>query len=368
MKIAFAIDDTLDVSDGVQQAVITIGEKMRSMGHDVYYLTSLTKRKDLKNIYSLTKYFKVAFNGNKMRIPLPVSGRKIKKLLEKEKFDVIHVQMPYSPFFVAKIINKAPENTRIIGTFHILPYKSINKVATYLLGLISLRSIRKIKQVVSVSDPARVFCKEVFRVDSIIIPNPVDINFFKQSKPSPKGKKQIVFLGRLVKRKGVKELVTAYKELLNTNPELVEKTTLLIAGSGVEEVNLKKMLDSMPIGSSVKFLGYINESEKPYLLANADIAVFPSLSGESFGIVLIEAMAAGSKQVLAGDNPGYRSVMQDFPKLLINPKNVEEFANRLFELLEDNDMNRRQSKILHEYVEKFDVSKVCAKLLGLYKS
>lgn len=368
MKIAFAIDDTLDVSDGVQQAVITIGENMRSMGHEVHYLCSDTKRKDLGGIHSLAKTFRVAFNGNFMRIPRPASRKKIKALLEEENFDVIHVQMPYSPLFVEKIILCAPKHTKIFGTFHILPYKNINKFAASVLGRIVKKSLKSIDQVISVSEPARDFCKSVFKVESVVVPNPVDIKKYTVRDTVKYSKRRIVFLGRLVERKGAKELLAAYKELLISNPELITTTALIIAGKGEQEKLLKKIAKEFPKEAEIQFLGFINEEDKPILLNSADIAVFPSKAGESFGIVLIEAMAAGSRLILAGDNPGYRSVLQNFPELLVDPKNKKEFALALGRLLEVNNTNFTISSKLKNHVKQYDVKKVCETLIKLYSS
>lgn len=368
MKIAFAIDDTLDVSDGVQQAVITTGEKMRDMGHDVHYLAGETNRSDIKNIHSLAKSIRVVFNGNVLRIPKPVSAKKIKVLLEKEQFDVMHVQMPYSPFFVERLILNTPKRTKIIGTFHILPYKPLNKYATGLLGSVLKRSIKKIDYVISVSEPARNFCRSVFKVDSVVIPNPVDIKKYAVSKNKMYDKKRIIFLGRLVERKGAKELLRAYIELLKDNPELIDKTSLIIAGKGEQEKHLKKMAKELPAAADVQFLGFIKEEDKATLLNSADIAVFPSIAGESFGIVLIEAMAAQAKLILAGDNPGYSSVLKEFPELLVNPKNKKEFSKALLRLLVDNNSNETLSKKLRAHVNKYDVEEVCKALLKLYRS
>lgn len=368
MKIAYALDDTLDVSDGVQQSVITIGEKMRSMGHDVHYIASETKRGDLDNVHSMAKSLKVAFNGNVMRIPKPASSKKIKELLQRENFDVIHIQMPYSPFFIEKVILNAPKNTKLVGTFHILPFNAVNKYATSALGKLLRRSIRKLDIVTAVSEPAKVFCNKAFGVDPIVIPNPVDVSKYHGAKKSNNDRKQIVFLGRLVKRKGAKELILAYKKLLEDRSDLIATTELVIGGKGEEEKSLKKLASKLPQGSKIKFIGYVDESEKPNLLAGADIAVFPSLGGESFGIVLIEAMAASARLILAGDNPGYRSVLREYPNLLITPKKSKDFADKMYELLLDNQTNNKLSDKLHRGAKNYDVSVVCRSLIKLYSS
>lgn len=98
VKIGFVLDDTLDSTDGVQQYVRCVGEWMRQRGHQVYYLASATSRTDLENIYSLSKNIKVRFNANQLSIPLPAGYSKLRRLVEQLELDILHVQVPYSPF------------------------------------------------------------------------------------------------------------------------------------------------------------------------------------------------------------------------------------------------------------------------------
>lgn len=121
MTIGYVIDDTLDKSDGVQAAVIDIAEHIRSLGHDVHYIVPSSSRNDLENIHSIAEIVKLKFNGNSIGTPLPASKKKIKQLLGDVEFDVLHVQMPYSPHFAAKVILMASPETTIVGTFHIPP-------------------------------------------------------------------------------------------------------------------------------------------------------------------------------------------------------------------------------------------------------
>lgn len=368
MKIGLVIDDTLDVADGVQQAVLTIGEQFVRQGHEVHYLTSNTARTDIPNVHSLAKTIKVSFNGNKMRVPLPASRRQIKKLLESKNFDVLHIQMPYSPFLAGRIIKLASKNTKIVGTFHILPYSKFSAFSTKILGLISMRTLSKFSEFISVSKPAADFCKNTYGVDSRVVPNPVNLSKFMTSKTEHSEIKRIVYLGRLVERKGVTELLNAYGEFELNSPEEASKTVLLIAGKGDLEQKLKLKAGTLSDSSRVKFLGFIDEKEKASLLASADLAVFPSLAGESFGIVLVEAMASGSKLILAGDNPGYASVMAPYPNLLVDPKDTKVFASKIKEYLEDSPSNKELSISLKNEVNKYDVIKVCSELLDLYNS
>ncbi len=370
MTIGFVLDDSLDKPDGVQQAVLTTGEWLRTQGHDVHYLVGHTDRTDIQNIHSLAKTLRVKFNGNTMGTPLPTSSSKLKEFFARNQFDVLHVQMPYSPFFAAKVIKLAPRNTKIIGTFHILPYSKISTLATKQLSRLLRGSLKRFDAFVSVSEPAAKFAKASFGINSVVIPNPVTIDNFKQSRSIKRESKikRIVFLGRLEERKGVKELVRAYKLLLETDPSLLSKTMLTIGGKGPLKDAVHGMIMSLPIGAKTEQLGFVPEADKARLLHSADLAVFPSTSGESFGIVLVEAMAAGSRLLIAGNNPGYSSVLGEKPELLFDPRNIKDFADKLAWALSDTAETKLLGEWLHSQAERYDAASVGEQLLKLYKS
>lgn len=369
MKIGFVLDDTLDVADGVQQAVITTGEHLKHLGHDVHYITSCSYRKDITNVHSFVKLINVRFNGNKMRIPLPANKKKINKFLNEHNFDVLHVQMPYSPLFAEKVLLSASKRTKIVGTFHILPYSKLSVLSGYILGMILRRSLARIDHLIAVSSPAAEFCNQIFKVSAEVIPNPINISQFKIKSKTPKSKyKRIVFLGRLVRRKGAMELLDAYNLLLRMHPDLVTITELVIAGEGELKNELLAKASLLPKNAKVKFLGFIEEKDKPALLNSADIAVFPSLGGESFGIVLVEAMASGARNIIAGNNPGYSSVLGQYPELLVDPKNTKQFAEKLRFFLNNDDYKISKDIDYKTECKKYDIDVICNKLLDLYNS
>lgn len=370
MTIGFVLDDSLDKPDGVQQAVLTTGEWMRTKGHDVHYLVGRSERTDIENVHSLVKTLRVKFNGNTMGTPLPASSSQLKEFLKSHSFDVLHVCMPYSPFFAAKIIKLAPKSTKIIGTFHILPYTKFSSVATKQLARFLRSSLKRFDAFVSVSEPAAMFAKASFGISSVVIPNQVTTaNFIKARGSAEKSKvKRIVFLGRLEERKGVLELVKAYKTLLETDRKQIVTTKLIIGGKGPLKDTVHGQLMSLPRGAQTEQLGFIPEADKARLLASADVAVFPSTSGESFGIILVEAMAAGSRLIIAGDNPGYTSVLGDKPALLFNPRNTAEFAEKLAWALKDTPETKELGTWLHDQAELYDVANVGEQLLLLYGS
>lgn len=365
LSIGLVFDDSLDRPDGVAQYVKTLGAWLSREGHEVSYLVGETKMAEWSGgkIYSLSKNKTVSFNGNKLTIPLPGSGRAIRRFMRGRHFDVIHVMVPYSPFMAAHVIKSAPDSTAIVGTFHIFPSGRVSVAGSKLLRIALGSTLKKFDEIVSVSRPAADFAKSGYRVSSEVIPNPVELSFFRQDKAPSEIKGQIVFLGRLVKRKGAAQLIDAFARLSRINPD----ARLLIAGAGPRRSVLEAKVRKLGLSAKVNFLGYIDEKDKPKILASSAVACFPSLYGESFGIVLIEAMAAGAGAVLAGDNPGYRSVLGKKPKLLIDPLDTAEFANRLNELLIDERERARIKSWQRQAVRQYDIDVVGGQITHLYK-
>lgn len=368
LKIGLVVDDGLDRLDGVQKFVVTIGEYFKSKGHDVHYLAGETKRNDLGNIHSLSKNIKVVFNGgNQLSIPLPSSNKALKNLLDKEQFDVLHVQMPYSPFMAGKLIRYASPNTVVVGTFHILPYSKLQYFGSKLLGMVQQRTLNRFNYFFSVSLPAQIFARKTFGIESRVLPNPVDISAFKPKLPRKKSKHiKIVYLNRLVKRKGCFELLKALVQI--EDKKLCKSDyTLDILSDGSLRPKLEKYVQSNNLTNKIKFRGYVSDQAKAEYLNDADIAVFPSLGGESFGIVLVEAMAAGAGAVIAGDNPGYRSVIND-DSLLFDPRDTDSFAKFLASLIDNDGLRKKIFIAQQSKVSKYDLNTIGDELIATYLS
>ncbi len=364
MKVGFVLDDSLDTTDGVQQYILNLGLWMTRKGIEVHYLCGSSNRQDIDRLHSLASKIPVRFNKNKLTIPLPSSSRSIRKVLIREKFDVLHIQMPYSPMLAARIIQLSPPRTAIIGTFHIAPFSKLHKFSTWALGYVLRPNLGLFDSVISVSSAAQQTAKSTFNIDSKIIPNVVDYSRLNISKNKPADQKDIVFLGRLVKRKGCLELVKAYEYLLQNQKNMIVPN-LVIAGDGPDRAKIEKYITNNKLTKHIQLLGRVTEEEKAKLLSGAKIAVFPSIGGESFGIVLIEAMACGSGVVLGGDNPGYSEVLQK-KDYLFNPKNVKLFASKLEEFI-NRDL-ASDHKFQYELMKKFDVDIVAPKILDEYNS
>lgn len=368
LKIGFVFDDSLDKPDGVQQYVLILGRWLTAQGHDVHYLVGETARTDLPNLYSLSRNVKVKFNQNRMAIPLPARLRPIRAILAREHFDILHVQVPYSPALAARIIKAADAHTAVVGTFHIAPHSGLVSLANRILGLWVRGTLKRFDAMLATSEPARQFARQTFGIDSEVAGLPLELSRFHKAKPFARYEKtrNVVFLGRLVERKGCQHLLhaVAYAAERNAWPA---NTRVIICGGGPLEAQLKGYVKQHLLESIVEFTGYISEADKPRYLAGADVVVYPSTGGESFGIVLLEAMAAARGIVLAGNNPGYASVMAPRPQNLFEPTHTAELSQKILGALADEAERAAASVWQHAHVRQFDVAVVGKRTLTTYQ-
>lgn len=370
LKIGFVLDDSLDRPDGVQQYVLTTGEWLRAQGHEVHYLVSTTLRRDLPNVHDLGENVGVTFNGNQMHTPLPASRRQIKQLLRQEAFDVLHVQMPYSPLLAGRVINAAGRKTAIVGTFHIFPKAWFVTAASRLLAIWCTRTLHRFDAIMSVSPAAQAFAQGTFGVQSTIVPNAIWLKTFRSAKPYPRRDqtvKNVLFLGRLVPRKGCLLLLQAAALLKDDSS--VPPFAITICGKGPLADELERYARDHGLSRQVTFKGFVLEEDKPRYYASADVTVFPSNGGESFGIVLVEAMAAGTSAVLAGDNSGYRSVLESCPsEVLFDPHDPAALAAKLKSMLNDTALRKHVAAWQQHHAEHFDIERTGKTIMKLYVS
>lgn len=368
LKVGFVLDDTLDTPDGVQQYVLTLGNWLAAQGHEVHYLVGQTERTDLPHVHSLSRNVKVQFNGNRMSTPLPASRRAVRKLLEAEAFDVLHVQIPYSPFMAAKVLAAAPKQTAVFGTFHIAPHSASVLIANRLLGKMLRRSLQRFDSIFAVSAAAADFARSAYGVNTTILPNVVKASHFKSAEPYPAAPAttlSLVFLGRLVPRKGCQVLLQALA-ILRSEGKL-ETVHTYICGKGPLLPTLQEYTRRSGLDTYVEFTGFVDDDTKARYLKTADIAIFPSTGGESFGIVLIEAMAAEHPVVIGADNEGYTTVLQPYPEALFRAGDAAALADRLRQLLDDASSRQRALDWQKDYVKQFDVNVVGRRLVGRYE-
>ncbi len=367
LQIAFVLDDSLDRPDGVQQYVLTLGSWYAEQGHTVHYVCTNTKRDDLRHLHSLSSATPIRFNKNALSFARPIKHSSVKTFFTQNKIDLLLVQLPHNPIFAGRIIAGAPKETTVIGTFHVAPYGKAEHFAVNSLQYLYRQSRKKIEKLYAVSRIAQPYAEKTYKLPASVVPNPVNTAVFRPKKPSQSvdsgGLVDIRFIGRLVPRKGCRYLILALKELIAQKG--ITNFTVTIGGKGSQLNELKALVAQLDLQKYVRFAGFVPEPDKPKFLQEADLVVFPSTGGESFGIVLLEAMATGSV-VLAGDNPGYRGVLR--PKeALFDPTNITEFCDTLADFIQSSAKRRKVAKLQLAHVKQYDVSKVGIKILADYQ-
>lgn len=370
IKIGFVLDGGLQKPDGVQQYILALGQYYKRQGHEVRYIVAGKITPGIENAVSLSRSLKVISNGNRLTVPLPASRKTIKDYLSREQFDVLHIQTPYSPMMGEQLIFQSNPKTAIIGTFHIVPKTWYLSVGDWLLGHYCYFSIKRFDQMLSTSTASQYIAKRDFRINSEVLPNVIDYKKFNQAKAFSMyqdGTLNILFFGRLVPRKGCLYLLQAISHLINNGNKL-PKFRVIVCGAGPMESTLKKYALKNNLDKIVEFKGFIEEKDKPKFYASADIAVFPSTGGESFGIVLLEAMASGKAAVLAGNNEGYKTVMAPQANLLFKPQDSAGLASKIENLLRNELQRQKYSQWGENYSKEFDVNIVGAKLFNIYQN
>lgn len=368
LTIGFVFDDTLDALDGVQQHIITIGTELVRRGHDVHYLVGETHHSPVPQTVSLARNVMVSFNGNRMRIPLPVRKREIRAALAHNNYDILHIQAPYSPLFGGRVLECAPQSTGVVATYHIAPIDRRARYGGRALGLVNAHSHRRVDEVIAVSQVAAQYAQFTAHTHGTIIANPVNVEKFATAAhraTRDAAHPHIVFLGRLVPRKGAQLLLDAldYGERHGMFP--MPGLHVTIAGDGPLMDDCVQR--AARLRTPVQFVGTVDEG-KADLLASADVAVFPAICGDTFGIVLPEAIASGAGVTLAGDNPGYRWTMRGDEDALfsVGPDHARVLAERITRALTDAPWARRLHAREEALLDRYNVQAVTDEVEQVY--
>lgn len=370
MKIGLVCPYNVFRPGGVQAQVMAHQQELKKRGHNVKLLAP--KPRDVPEAYdpdwilmSESKEVNTPFH-TLVDVALRVDGDEIDEVLERENFDILHFHEPWIPRMPMQILSRSKAIN--IATFHAkLPEGALNKSIERMVAPYTKQVFKDLHYLTAVSDAAASYVRSLTDGTPIeIIPNGIDLNLFNahKTKKLPEYSddiKTIVFIGRLEKRKGVIWLLKAYKKLLEHQPNV----RLVIAGDGVKREMLEEYVAEHQL-SRVEFLGFVSEEKKRQLLKTADLFCSPALYGESFGIVLIEAMAMGAVTI-CGNNVGYASVMQERGRIsLVNPKSTNEFAERLELMLFDHQIRELWCKWAGEYVKNFNYPRIIDRYEEIY--
>ncbi len=366
MKIGLVCPYDFFRHGAVQKLVILLDEELTRRGHDVRIITPRPRNykgePPERTIFvgRSTKWNTPLKTTLEVGINFEING--LDEMLEAEDFDVIHVHEPEVPVLGAQIAARA--GCPIIATFHAtFPETAMGRTIELFRIPYSRSIFRNIAAMTAVSESAARFVREWSGQPMTIVPNYIDLELYRNARVVKRDENMILYIGRLEKRKGVKYLLQAFAELAQRD----KKAKLVIAGDGDERGKLEDWVYENEV-PRVKFLGSVSEKKKVELLKKARVFCSPAIYGESFGVVLLEAMAAGTPTV-AGDNSGYACVMKGRGLLsLVNPKDTSDFARRLEVFMKDDGVRETWMEWANDYVEQFDSIPVIDQYEQVYRT
>ncbi len=355
MKIGLICPYNIFKGGGVQECVLALKNELSKRGHKVFIITP--KPREVPASYDssiilvgVAADVKSPFHTT-AQLSANVDSNALTRLLHEHNFDILHFHEPWVPLLSWQILSKS--STANVATFHAkLPETLMSRTIEKVITPYTKSIVKSLNVLTAVSDAASEYITSLSLEKPLIIANGIDQSKYNYKKRiQSTSKKSIVYVGRLEKRKGVIYLLKAFSLLVSRHPEV----TLALIGDGPDRQKLELYVANKKI-PNVKFLGYVEEKVKIDTLAQSDVFCSPALYGESFGIVLLEAIAMGAA-VVAGDNPGYSSVMKGVgAKSLVSPKKINSFSEKLETFLYDENLRKDWQKWAKNYIKQFNYS------------
>jgi len=340
MKIALVSPYDYACPGGVNTHISGLACQFAKMGHQVRILAPCSNRKALtrdQDIIPVGKTIPFPSNGSIARVTL--SGwlmPKVKKVLEEERFDIIHLHEPFCPMLPWIVLRLS--NSINVGTFHAYYERSRG----YWVGRPFLNQfLDRLDGKIAVSEPALRCITRYFPGHYRLIPHGIDLeNFAAETSPMEQfcdGKLNILFVSRLEKRKGLGYLLQAYEQVKREYPYL---RLIVVGPDGGLRRSYEKRIKERKL-PDVVLAGYVSSADLPRYYHTADIFCAPAVGKESFGIILLEAMATG-KPIIASNIGGYaRVVTHGVEGLLVPPKDEQALAQALFRLVDDQGLRQQ---------------------------
>lgn len=364
MRIGMVCPYSFDVPGGVQSHVLQLAEVMHRRGHEVSVLAPASPHAhgSLPDyVVSGGKAVPIPYNGSVARLRFgPATHRRVKRWLQQGDFDVLHLHEPNAPSLSMLALNIA--EGPIVATFHTSTTKSL----TLSVFEPILRPMHeKIVGRIAVSDLARRWQMEALGSDAVEIPNGVDVPSFASARPLdgyPRPGKTVLFLGRFDEpRKGMAVLLGALPALVERFPDL----EVLVVGRGDEN---QLRATAGPLARHLRFLGQVDDTQKAAAMRSADVYCAPNTGGESFGIVLVEAMASCTA-VVASDLDAFRRVLDDGNAgRLVPVDDSAALATGLIAVLADDALRQRYIDCGTESVQRYDWSVVAKQIMRVYET
>ena len=368
MKIALVSPYDFVHPGGVVNHILALDNQFTKMGHEVRIIAPASKSAPNSDdrLVPIGRPRPVPVRGTTIRISLSLRlASKIKEVLAKEKFDVIHLHEPFMPMLCTAVL-RFSDNSANIGTFHACHGSPGYNFGWPISKMMLHRRRRKLIGKIAVSKPAMEFASKYVPGYYNIIPNGIDLEHFSPDvTPIDRfcdGKINILFVGRLEKRKGLDHLLKAYQQVKKELPN----SRLIVVGPGTR---LRKKYEKRVRRNhleDVVFVGYTPYEELPRYYKTADVFCSPATGRESFGIVLLEAMAVG-KPIVATSIEGYASVMTHGKEgLLVPPKDDKELARALISLMTDESLRQQMAAKGMITAQEYNWEKIARRVFDYY--
>ncbi|MDQ6672266.1 MAG: glycosyltransferase family 4 protein [Chloroflexota bacterium] len=369
VKLALVSPYDFAYPGGVTEHVANLAEQFLARGHEVHVVAP-SSDDEAEPVFSfdapvhrIGRVVSIPANGSVARITLSLrSYLQAKRLLQEQQFDLIHLHEPMMPALPLTVLRHS--NTTNVGTFHAFR----NTPLTYFYSKPILRPFfRKLHGHITVSSAALEFVGEYFPADYRLIPNGIEFDRFHRRYPRmpnlDDGRPTVLFVGRLEKRKGLKFLLRAWPKVL----ERKANARLVVVGRGRPLEGYRRFAVRQGWSpDDVTFAGYVPSEDLPRYYQSCDVFCAPNTGQESFGIVLLEAMAAGAP-IVASDIPGYRDVVSDGVEgLLVEPENPGALADAVCRLLGNPELRANMRRAGQEKAQQYDWPRVASQVLDYY--
>lgn len=368
MKIGLVSPYDYTHPGGVSLHIKNLGDWLQRLGHEVQTFAPTSRKQaedEIPNFYRIGRVFSVPVNDSVARITLSFHlASRVMDICAREKFDVLHFHEPLMPALPITMLRLSRNvGAATVGTFHAFAKSNVG----YYYGRPLLKPyLQRLDQAIAVSPAARDFVRQYFDIDLKIIPNGVDVENFRPGHAPIRhlrdDRVNVLFVGRLEKRKGLRDLLNAYAVMKERFP----KARLIIVGDGPLRSRVEQQISKARL-HDVVLAGYVPESVKPRYYATADIFCAPATGGESFGIVLLEAMASGVP-VVCTEVQGYMTVVEPgVDSLTVRPNRPAELAQTLTVLARDVELRRRLGEAALRKAQLYSWREVTSQILSVYQ-
>jgi phosphatidyl-myo-inositol alpha-mannosyltransferase len=363
MRIGVVCPYSFEVPGGVQAHVVDLALALRRMGHEVDVLAPADEDTPLPEfVQAAGRAVSIPYNGSVARLSFgPVSYARVRRWIRDHDFDVVHLHEPIAPSLslLALMIADGP----IVATYHTSTPRSR---ALGAFQMVLQPFLEKITARIAVSALARRVQVEHLGGDAVQIPNGVDVGFFAGAEPLdgyPRSGPTIGFVGRFTEpRKGMPVLLAALRRLVPHMPDL----RLLVVGRG--DADDLRRAAGPELADRIDLLGQVDDETKARALSSVDVYCAPNTGGESFGVILLEAMAAGTP-VVASDLDAFRRVLDDANAGVLTPVgDSTALASALQSLLADPARRAALAAEASRRVAMFDWSVVADQVLRVYEA